>query len=356
MNGLIERFTSPLDTDAYLAALRPTWARGRGVVEAVERQTPTATSLLIRPGRGWAGHRAGQFVTVGVDVGGVRHHRCYSLTSEPHRPDGRIEITVQSVDGGTVSTHLAHRTRPGDDLAVGSAEGDFTLLDDDRPVLAVTAGSGITPVMGMVRSLARGGRRARPDVVVVHHAPTPDRAIFAGELARLDATEPWLRVETVLTREPGGGHLDGDRLARLCPDWAERDAYVCGPMGLLDFATDHWAAAGLVERLHLERFASSMPTGGVADSDDLGDGDATVRFAATGLDAVPATPATTLLDIAEANGLVPPSGCRMGICHTCSTPLLAGCARDLRDGRLVEAGTHVQLCVSAAAGDVTLDL
>jgi ferredoxin-NADP reductase len=362
MNALLDRFASPLRVDAYLAALRPTWAPGRGVVVASEPQTATATSVLIRPGRDWAGHRPGQFVTIGVDVGGVRHHRCYSLTSVPGRPDGCIEITVQAVEGGTVSRHLARHARRGDVVSLGAADGDFTLPDEPRPLLAVTAGSGITPVMAMVRSLVASAVPRR-DVVVVHHAPSADDVIFGTELARHAVAHEWLRVETVLTREPGGGHLDADRLDRLCPDWTERDAYVCGPTGLLDFAADHWTAAGAIERLHVERFTAPVLGAGTTavttlrseDADGTA-GQGTVRFAATGVDAVPPTPATTLLEIAEAAGLAPPCGCRMGICHTCSTPVLDGCARDLRDGRLVEAGSHVQLCVSAGAGDVTLDL
>jgi ferredoxin-NADP reductase len=366
MNALLERLASPLALDAYLAALRPTWAPGRGVIEGLDPQTATATSVLIRPGRGWDGHRPGQFVTVGVDVAGVRHHRCYSLTSVPDRRDGRIEITVQAVEGGTVSRHLARHARVGDVVALGAADGDFTLADEPRPLLAITAGSGITPVMGIVRSLV-ASTLPRRDVLVLHHAPRADEVIFGAELARYAATESWLRVETVLTREPGGGHLDADRLAGLCPDWAERDAYVCGPTGLLDFATDHWSAAGAIGRLHVERFSAAVvgahhiaaasptaPRSSDPDGPDAASG--TVRFASARIDALPASPTATLLDTAEAAGLAPPFGCRMGVCHTCSTAVLAGCARDLRDGRLVEAGTHVQLCVSTAAGDVTLDL
>jgi ferredoxin len=82
---------------------------------------------------------------------------------------------------------------------------------------------------------------------------------------------------------------------------------------------------------------------------------AQVTFGTSGREAT-SSDGATLLDMAESVGLTPPTGCRMGICHTCTTPLLEGCARDLRNGRLVEAGTHVQLCVSAPAGDLTLDL
>ena len=361
MNGLLDRLTSPLDLDAYLAAVNPRWGtRLRGVVEAVTPQTSSAASIVIRPGRGWRGHRAGQFVTVGVDVNGVRHQRCYSLTSVPNRPDGRIEITVQAVDGGTVSRHLVERARPGDIVQLDQADGDFTLAapaDRRTPgLLFVTGGSGITPVMGMLRTIAAGLDQA--DAVLIHHATSADNVIFATELSELAETAPWLRTEIVVTRAADGStrpgtHLDARRLDEVCPDWRDRQAYVCGPEPLLDFATGHWSTAGLVDHLHLERFTpiafDAMPT----------QRSGSVRFARSRIDASPDTSpdgSNTLLDLAESAGIAAPSGCRMGICHTCSTPLLAGCAQDLRDGRIVEAGTHVQLCVSAPVGDVTLDL
>jgi ferredoxin len=140
----------------------------------------------------------------------------------------------------------------------------------------------------------------------------------------------------------------------MCADWRDRDVYACGPESLLAFAVEHWAEAGLTERLHVERFAPpalvvspTATTGGAST--------ATARFVRSGVD-VRAEDATPLLDVAERAGITAPSGCRRGICHTCSTRLDAGRVRDLRDGRLLEAGAHVQLCVSAAAGDVTLDL
>ncbi len=348
MNSVLERFTSPLDIDAYLSTISPLWGtRLRGVVERVDAQTASAASLTIRPGRSWKGHTPGQFVTVGVDIDGVRHHRCYSLTSRPD--DCCIEITVQASGRGLVSDHLVHRARPGDVVQLSQAEGDFTLQPRlHRPLLLVTGGSGITPAVGMLRALADRPRNA--DVVLLHHAVTADRLLFAAELERWSKDLPWLQIATSLTRQ-GGAHLDTDRLAVECPDWREREVYACGPQSLLDVVVDHWAQARLADRVHLERFTADLGSASVPASAAGG----VARFAASGVEA-DAGPATSLLEVAEAAGLAPAHGCRMGICHTCTTRLDRGCVRDLRDGRLSEPGAHVQLCVSAAAGDVTLDL
>lgn len=355
MVSLLERWTTPFDPDALLSALHPLWGRRlRGVIDGITpvSASGSASSIVIHPGRAWRSHRPGQFVTLGVDVDGVRRHRCYSLTSVPDRPDGCIQITVQAVADGVVSRHLVEHARPGEVVQLTQADGDFTLPDrSPRPLLFLSGGSGITPLMGMLRWLAT--QSDVPDVVLLHHAPTKDRALFAAELERLATTIPWLQLELVETRLPGGAHLDADRLARVCPDWRDREVYACGPDSLLGFAAQHWTGAGLTERLHVERF--TPPSLAIASAPTTADEHtATARFAASGID-VPADRATPLLDVAEHAGLEPASGCRMGICHTCSTHLDAGCVRDLRDGRLVEAGGHVQLCVSAAAGDVTLD-
>jgi ferredoxin len=177
--------------------------------------------------------------------------------------------------------------------------------------------------------------------------------MFANELARLAADSPWLAMEVQHTRG-GGARLDAFTLEARCPDWRDREAFVCGPESLLDMVTSQWDAHGLLDQLHLERFTPTRRA--EARTEAASDGaTARVTFDASGSDAV-SNDDTTLLELAESAGLAPAYGCRMGVCHTCTTPLLAGCARDLRNGRLSEAGTHVQLCVSAPAGDLTLDL
>jgi ferredoxin len=139
-------------------------------------------------------------------------------------------------------------------------------------------------------------------------------------------------------------------LDEIVPDWRRRDCYACGPQSLLAALEDHWSQAGLAHRMHVERFHAALarPPAGVAGG--------RVRFVGSGLDA-DADGSTPLLRVAEAAGLNPAHGCRMGICHTCTATLVAGCVRDVRDNRLTsEPGTKVQICVSAAAGNCALEL
>jgi stearoyl-CoA 9-desaturase NADPH oxidoreductase len=346
----VTSLTTPLLPEDYLALVNPLWSSRelRGRVEAARPETADAATLVIRPGRGWGGHRAGQYVRVGVDVEGVRHWRSYSLSSAPEREDGCVTITVKAVPGGLVSPYLVHRITPGAIVRLARAEGDFVLprVLPSR-LLFLTAGSGITPVAAMLRSLAARGEM--PDVVLVHSAPTPEGVIFGAELRELAARFPGLRLYERHTRAGGAaGRLTVAQLPDLCPDWAERHVWACGPTRMLDDAEAHWRGAGIADRLHVERFRPA-----VASSGGIG---GRVRFARTGREA-DAAGDTPLLVAGEEAGVLMPSGCRMGICYSCVAALRSGRVRDLRTGREHgDEGELIQTCVSAAAGTVEIDL
>jgi len=146
---LAERATTPLLPADYLDLfdpLRP-GADLRGRIVAVQPETTDAATIVIRPGADWAGHVPGQYVRIGVDVNGIRQWRAYSLTHGPRR-DGRISVTVKAVPDGLVSTHLVRRARVGTLIHLEQAAGDFVLPTEGGRFLFVTAGSGITPVIG----------------------------------------------------------------------------------------------------------------------------------------------------------------------------------------------------------------
>jgi len=349
-------FASPLRTSHYLELVSPLWASHvlQARVVDVWDETATSRTLTLRPGRAWRRHRAGQHVRVGVPIAGMHHTRTYSISSPPERDDDHVTITVKATPGGRVSSHLVRNLGRGSHLALGLPQGDF-VLPDAVPVrpLFVTAGSGITPIMSMLRSFdARG---ALPDVVHVHYAPHAYDVIFGAELDELARRHPRYRLHRVFTRELGDAraterHFGAAELAQLCPDWRARDTFACGPQGLLAALERHWAEAGLPHRLRLERFHAPW----AAQASGIAGG--TVRFARSGT-AVASDGRTNLLRVAEDVGLNPPHGCRMGICHGCDARLVAGCVRDLRTGTLVnEPGATVQICVNAAAGDVEIDV
>jgi stearoyl-CoA 9-desaturase NADPH oxidoreductase len=349
---LVRSLTSPFDADAYLSALHPLLGRRtRGVVTAVTPRGCDAASVRIRPGATWAGHRPGQFVTVGVDVDGIRHHRSFTITAVPG--ESTIEITVQASPEGVVSRHLVRRIAPGDVVQLSAAAGGFEQADrrPDAPLLFIAGGSGITPCLGILRALDAAG--VDIDAAVLHHAVSPERALFVDELDELAARHPGLSVRRIFSRPDGAHRLAVDRLTQHCPDWKDRHAHVCGPEPMLDAAARIWSSAGLDPRLHVERFHPAPPT---PRDEGAGAGDTTpVAWFRTSDVIAPVADGATLLTVAEQAGLAPRHGCRMGICHTCTSRLVSGTARDVRDDRLRCAGDAVQLCVTTAIDDVVID-
>ncbi|MGB0970143.1 MAG: ferredoxin reductase [Mycobacterium sp.] len=351
------RITTPLLPDDYLKLANPLWSARelRGKVLDVRRETVDSATLVIKPGWGFSfDYEAGQYVGIGLLVDGRWRWRSYSLTSVPdekHPSRGRgartITITVKAMPEGFLSAHLIAGVAPGTIVRLAAPQGNFVMPDPaPASVLFLTAGSGITPVMSMLRTLVRrGGIGDAGHVVHLHSAPTEADVLFAEELSQLANQYEGYRLQLRATRTEG--RLDLARLDEVLPDWRERQTWACGPEPLLEAAQRTWTAAGIVDQLHLERFAvSRRPVHGSGG---------TVEFARAGkvarVDA-----ATSLMDAGEAAGVQMPFGCRMGICQSCVVGLLQGHVRDLRTGVEQEPGSRVQTCISAASGDCVLDV
>lgn len=348
--GLVRSFTSPLLPDDYLELVNPLWSTRelRGRVERIERETPEAVSVLIKPGWEWPGHLPGQYVRLGIEVDGIHHWRAYSLTSAPGRRDGCIAITPKLVPEGKVSPFLFSRVRPGAIVRLGGVEGTFTLPERlPERLLFISAGSGVTPIMSMLRALARGGELR--DVVHIHSARTAETVIFARELRELHARERGYRLHEQLTGELG--RVTPERLDDLCADWRERETFLCGPSGLLEAMRGRWERDGEPERLHVEHFQPY---------EELGDAHAgaggTINFCSSGVQAM-SDGSQSILASGESAGATLPYGCRMGICHSCVGRLRAGQVRDLRTGRVHgQPGDTLQTCINAPEGAVEIDL
>lgn len=336
---------TPLLPDDYLALVNPLWSTRslRGRIVATRRVGPATTELTIRPGVGWTGHRPGQHIGIGVEIGGRRHWRTYSITSAPD--DDHLTVSVTAVPDGSVSVSLARTARPGDLVTLGPAAGAFT-PDHDGPLLAVTGGSGITPILGHLA--AGAGTPSGADTVVVHSGR--GERVHGADLRRLATSRPRL---TLHEHDSTTGRLRPGDLERLVPDWRERTVLLCGPSGMIDDFSAHADRAAVP--FLVERFRPPEPvaegTGGV------------VTFSTSGVVAE-ADAVTPLLRAGEDAGALLPSGCRMGICHTCVGRLRSGAVRDLQTGELhvaddttdADDAVVVRTCVSAAAGDCRLDL
>jgi len=345
----VQQLFKPLQPDDYLEMINPLWTTKelRGKVERVEPQGCEAASILIRPGYEWPGHNPGQYVRLGVVIDGVYHWRAYSLTSDPSPEDGLISVTPKKVDSGVVSPYLVQKIQPGDLVRLGEVEGVFTLPEPlPSKMLFISAGSGITPIMSMLRSLDH--RDALRDVIAIHSARTRDQVMFLSVLEDLDNRHEGMRLDLRLTSERG--RLSPSDLDEVCPDWREREAFCSGPGEMLDALIEHWENNGDPDRLHFERFQPKIGGDGAA-----GEG-GEVCF----LDSeksVECDGGTSILEAGEKAGLNLAYGCRIGICHTCVGTLKSGKLRDLRSGDVLEPTEQdVRICINTAEGDVKLEL
>lgn len=346
----VRALTTPLVPEDYIDLVDPLRSRRylRARVVDVTPETADASTVTLQPGRGWLGHQPGQFVHVGVDVDGVRLWRAYSVTSGP-RADGNISITVKALTGGVVSAHLQDSLRPGQIVHMEQADGAFTWDGGAEPVLFVTGGSGITPVMGMLRhridaeeAFAGDVERAH-DIVVLHSAAHPEDVIFADELRQLADSH---RIRLIERHTQLEGRLEPRELDDLVPDWRDRTTYACGPAGMLRALREYADLNGVADRLHTEEFTVELAEPGEGGLLTLVSGGETRQIEVAGDAAI--------LDAAEADGALVPSGCRMGICYGCVLPLRAGSVRDMRTGEITSGsegdGVMVQTCISTVAG------
>lgn len=348
--------TSPHGVDRYLEVLDPMWAARevRARVVEVRRETqgehPVAT-VRLQPTDTWRGHRAGQYVQVGVEVPGARRTtRCFSISSPASGVGEEITITVRAHAEGLVSRFLVEEAEPGLVVHLSQAEGDFTLSESpatptNNHLLYLTGGSGITPAMSQLRTLLRDGYdgHAGRRVTFLHWARSPEDQIFAEELQRI----AWADNGVTVRLFHGDEVFSEQLLHRLVPGFRDTDTWACGPAGMMDLVLAAYAES---PRLRTEYFkVSSLASG------DTGSAEGEVAFTRTGASA-PNTGAS-LLEQAEAQGLTPEYGCRMGICFSCTSRKSAGTVRNLLSGEESSLPDEdIRLCVSTPVGDCAVEL
>lgn len=366
---LVQKLTTPHPLDRYLELVHPTLTvrRLRAEITHVRRSVPGSVTLTLRPNRQWRGHRAGQFIQLGVVIDGVRHIRCYSPVNPEGRRDKHIQLTVKAHPGGLVSQYLYREAAPGMVVDLAPASGTFQ-LPDPRPkrILLIGGGSGITPVLSMLRTLA--GQGYPGDLTFLYYAKSPVLVPHRAELEAIAEECPNFRIELRYPHRPtdlaaqvdaavasgfaelsGAGYFDYDELERVAPWFADAQTFVCGPQALMDAVRKVFEAEELADRLHTEEFTvSAAPV-------DAADAYGTVSFSASGVQAD--NSGANLLEQAESAGLQPAYGCRMGICFSCTAVRRTGCTRNLRTGELgSDPDQPIQLCINAPVGDVDIEI
>lgn len=340
------------DVDATLALLHPALRLNRVFARVIERQwvADDMLELSLQANGNWSGAQPGQHLQLYLEHAGVRLSRSYSLTAV--HANGRLQVAIKHQAGGRVSPYLLEHLAVGDTLELGPVYGELSWPETPQPVLLLAAGSGITPLLGLLRAALAQGFSA--PVTLLHYVRGQGQRAFIAELQALQAQYSNLQVRWSLTNapvEPGelAGRFTATHLASV-PQLMQRRVLACGPAGFVSQVQQWWHVAGLPGALQVEAFTPPTLS---ADSNLR---QVTLSFARSHQHSV-ADNQRSLLEHAEMFGLKPAHGCRQGICASCTCTLLSGTVRDLRSGALFsEPGQPIRLCVSAPHSDVEIDL
>ena len=351
---LRSRFAAALATphgvDRYLELVNPMWAASevRARIVDINREVdvpghPPVATLTLQPTSTWRGHRAGQHVQLGVEVDGARRTtRVFTVSSPDSKAGDRFTITMRANPEGVVSRYLVERAEVGTMVHLSQAQGEFVLPDHvPDHIVFISGGSGITPVMSMLRSLQRRTHRGR--ITFLHYAQSPDHQIFAAELEEVRRAGYGIDVH-LLHPELGDPALSPAYLERLVPGYRELPTWACGPAPLINAVQGAYDGC---DALRVEYFKPPTVSNGTAEGD--------VSFSRSGATAT--NTGATLLEQAEAAGLAPQFGCRMGICFSCTATKVEGTVRNVLTGETSSLPDEdIRICVSSPEGDCAVDL
>src|SRR5436190_14792977 len=270
---LAAALATPHGVDRYLELVNPMWAASevRARIVDITREVdvpghPPVATITLQPTSTWRGHRAGQHVQLGVEVDGARRTtRVFTISSPDSKAGDRFTITMRANPDGVVSRYLVERAEPGTMVHLSQAQGEFVLPDQvPEHVLFISGGSGITPVMSMVRSLQRRTHRGR--VTFVHYAQSPQHQIFAAELDEVRRSGHGIDVH-LLHPELGDPNLSPAFLERLVPGYRDVPTWACGPAPMIEAVRAAYDGAGSTGALSVEYFQPPRTAGTSAEGD-----------------------------------------------------------------------------------------
>jgi ferredoxin-NADP reductase len=329
------------------------------------------TSFRVAAADALPTYQPGQFLTLKVpEAGDPVPVRTYSLSGDPR--GGEYRISVKREAHGTVSRYLHEHLRPGDRIEVAAPRGDFVLGDGIDPVLLISAGIGLSPVLAMLHRLA--SEASNREVWWIHTTHDADSHAFSTEatdlLARLPSAHSLVYYTAPSRRlAPDSairtGRLTADVVAGLNLP-ADANAYVCGPEPFMDDVSAALDAVGIAAaRIHTERFGARSPINpGVVRADTPpphpppgppGGGHA-VTFARSGLTTAWSDTYSSVLELAEACDVPTRWACRTGVCHTCVTAVLSGEASYETPPLEAPGEGELLICSAQPTADLVIDL
>ncbi len=328
--------------DFMLAKVNPLWTMRRTMarIEDIQPIADDMIQLTLTPNNKFTAFKPGQFVMLTVRIDGVQHQRAYSLVSSPN--DQYLVLGIKQQ--GLVSGYLATKARIGDVIEISPAMGEFVLKDTLQPILLIAAGSGITPMISLAKQalMQQDALVTRP-VTLIYYSRDP---AFKAELEALANQHQHFNLHIIVDSQDQPAFFSESTLDELGIDAATHQTYVCAAPSLMKATRQIWQKNGWDKQLTQESF---LPVTVSADAQAIPVNfrRSMQQFEARG----------NLLASAEAAGLKPSFGCRMGICNTCVCTKASGAVRNQLTGEINDQNNvQIKLCISEAVTPVEIDL
>lgn len=329
---------APHGMGRYLEALNPMWSLEqdgiRSEIKSIHKETNDTVSLTLEPNGEWKGFKPGQFVELQIEIDGRTHRRCYSVigTDDPKT----ICIAVKAKENGFVSKYLNDQIKPGAVITISQAMGEFVQQDELKPAFLVAGGSGITPIYSMITSMLESNSERK--IRLVYFNKNATNTIFHDSLKKLEQQHTNFNVQFVFSDSDPKRFSEND-----IPQQSNVSTYVCGPESLI-----HAVETLVTGPVYSERFSSPVS--------QTSTGSTGGQLVFTHSDSLVENVGTTILEQAEATGLTPKVGCRMGICHTCTCKKHSGAVENLVTGDITHGEENIRICISRPLGDVQVEL
>lgn len=342
-NKSINGFFEPL-IQKFLVGFK--FNKYRSKVLAVRNENKDVYTLVLRLSSLWKGFKAGQFIELIVEKKGVRTSRYFSISSNPtlFKEKNIIELTIQKQLKGNITPWLYDNLKQGQYISVSNALGDFCVQDMSKPMLLIAAGTGITPL----KSIIMNNRNS--NIHLIYYARN-SKHLFKEELKQF--TKQHSKTTITLIDSTQKGRFCDSHLNKICPDFLDRDTYICGPGSMIESAKNTLINNGFQsDSIYYEYFGSNNSM-----SIEL-EKACNIEFVNSSL-MVKSKPknSSTLLDLAESSGLKPITGCRMGVCHQCKCKKNHGVVYNTLTNTYSDTGSEeLQLCISMPVTDVSLNL
>jgi ferredoxin-NADP reductase len=354
---LINALAAPNGMGRYLEALNPMWSldqnRIPARITAIHRETDDAVTLELSPNGDWPGFRPGQFSQLYIEINGRLHSRSYSL----NRRGNRVTLTVKAHTDGLVSRHINTELKVGDIVRLSPPMGEFVLPEQlPDAILMIAAGSGITPIIAMIEAALKRGYQG--GITLLYYNRSAADMIFEARLQKLGDKHTNFSLLPVFSDGSSElrGHFEQQHLLNALSyqntlnthtgSLSLPDCFVCGPEALIQSVREEYQLLGYPHKFYAERFKAVVNMSG--NSEVVG------KLAFKNSQCEVTSDSRNLLDQAEAAGLQPQAGCRMGICHSCSCLKTEGSVRNINSGEISHGEEYIRLCISQPLGDVSL--